>query len=86
MAPVVREAQPLVPEEPVLPAGARLVPVLVPVLAQLQVVVGLAGLPVLVPLVQAGLPVRAHLVVEPEVLVHLLSRQSFSAAMGRSSR
>ena len=73
------EAQPLVPapvpEEPVLPAGARLVLVLVPVLAQLQVVVGLAGL-----------PVRAHLVVEPEVLLHLRSRQSFSAAMARSSR
>ena len=45
---------------------------------------GLALL-VLVPLVLAGLPVLAHLVVELEVLVHLLSRQSFSAAMARSS-
>ena len=40
---------------------------------------------VLVPLVLAGLPVLAHLVVEPEVPVHLLSRQSFSAAMARST-
>ena len=40
---------------------------------------------VLVPLVLAGLPVLAHLVVEPEVPVHLLSRQSFSAARARSS-
>jgi hypothetical protein len=38
------------------------------------VVVALA-VPVL--LVLAGLPVLADLVVEPEVLLHLLSRQSF---------
>ena len=48
------------------------------------VVVGLA-LPVL--LVLAGLPVLAHLVVEPAGPVEqlLLSRQSFSAARARSS-
>ena len=46
---------------------------------------GLAQLLVLVPLVLAGLPVLAHLVVEPEGLVELLSRQSCSAAMARSS-
>ena len=45
------------------------------------VVVALA-VPVL--LVLAGLPVLADLVVAPEVLLHLLSRQSFSAAMARS--
>jgi hypothetical protein len=33
----------------------------------------------------AQLPVVAHVVVEPEVLVERLSRQSFSAAMARSS-
>jgi hypothetical protein len=33
----------------------------------------------------ARLPVLAHLVVEAEVLVELLSRQSFSAAMARST-
>jgi hypothetical protein len=44
-----------------------------PVLAW-RVVVGLARLPVL-----------AHLVVEAAVPVELLSRQSFSAAMARSS-
>ena len=43
----------------------------------------LARLPVLAPPVQA--PVLAHLVVEPEVPLHLLSRQSCSAAMARSS-
>jgi hypothetical protein len=77
VVPVVPEAQlpaePLVaaplPEEPELPALAPPVPV----------VVGLAQL------VLAGLPVLAHLVVEPEVPVDLLSRQSFSAAMARSS-
>ena len=35
--------------------------------------------------VEARLPVLAHLVVEAEVLVELLSRQSFSAAMARST-
>ena len=39
----------------------------------------------LVPPVLAGLPVLAHRVVEPEAPVHLLSRQSFSAARARSS-
>ena len=34
---------------------------------------------------RAGLPVLAHLVVEPEVPVQLLSRQSFLAAMARST-
>ena len=46
-----------------------------------------AHLLVRVPPVLAGLPVLAHRVVEPEVLLqHLLSRQSFSAARARSSR
>ena len=62
-----------------------------PVLALAQVVARrahrvqlplLARLPVLA---KAHLPVVAHLVVEPEVPLHLLSRQSFSAAMARSS-
>jgi hypothetical protein len=62
-----------------------------PALAPAQVVVRrahrvqlplLALLPVLA---KAHLPVVAHLVVEPEVLLHLLSRQSFSAAMARST-
>ena len=60
-----------------LPLLARL-PLLakahLPVPALRSVVVGLAQLPVV-----------AHLVVEPEAPVHLLSRQSFSAAMARSS-
>ena len=43
----------------------------------------LARLPVLAK--AHHLPVVAHLVVEPEVPLHLLSRQSFSAAMARSS-
>ena len=34
----------------------------------------------------AQLPDLAHVVVEAEVLVELLSRQSFSAAMARSTR
>jgi hypothetical protein len=42
----------------------------------------LARLPVLA---KAHLPVVAHLVVEPEVPLPLLSRQSFSAARARSS-
>jgi hypothetical protein len=67
-------------QEPELPALAPPALGLVPVLAQLRVVVGLARLPVLVPLV------LAHLVVEPAVQVEpLLSLQSFSAAMARSS-
>ena len=62
-----------------------------PVLALAQVVARrahrvqlplLARLPVLA---KAHLPVVAHLVVEPEVPLHLLSRQSFSAARARSS-
>ena len=53
-----------------------------PVPAVRPVVVALA---VLVLLVLAGLPVLADLVVEPEVLLHLPSRQSFSAARARSS-
>ena len=62
-----------------------------PVLALAQVVARrahrvqlplLARLPVLA---KAHLPVVAHLVVEPEVPLHLLSLQSFSAAMVRSS-
>ena len=73
-------AEPLVaaplPDEPELPALAPPVLAQVPVLAQWQVVVGLAQLPVVV---------VAHLVVEPEVLVELRSRQSFSAAMAKSS-
>jgi hypothetical protein len=45
-----------------------------------------AHLPVLVPPVLAGLPVLAHLVVEPAVAVELLlSPQSCSAAMARST-
>ena len=69
-------AEPLVraplPEEPELPALAP--PVQVPVLAQWQVVVRLARLPVL-----------AHLVVEAAVPVHPLSLRSFSAAMAGST-
>jgi hypothetical protein len=64
-----------------LPAPARLPapaepPVLaqVPVLAQWQVAVRLARL-----------PVAAHLVVDSALLLGLLSRQLFSAAMARSS-
>jgi hypothetical protein len=44
-----------------------------------------AQFPVLVPLVLARLPVVAHLVVDSALLLDLLSRQSFSAAMARSS-
>jgi hypothetical protein len=52
-----------------------------PVPAQLQVVVGLAQLPVL-----ARLQVVVRLVLEAAVPVEqLLSRQSFSAAMARST-
>ena len=54
-----------------------------PLLARL-LVLAKAPLPVLV-LVLAGLRVLAHLVVEGAVPPHLLSRQSFSAAMARSS-
>ena len=54
---------------PRLPAKAHL-----PVPALRSVVVGLAQVPVV-----------AHLVVEPVVAVERLSRQSFSAAMARSS-
>jgi hypothetical protein len=62
-----------------------------PVLALAQVVARrahrvqlplLARLPVLA---KAHLPVVAHLVVEPEVPLHLLNRQSFSAARARTS-
>jgi hypothetical protein len=62
-----------------------------PVLALAQVVARRAHrlrLPLLVRLLvlaKAHLPVVAHLVVEPEVPLHLLSRQSFSAARARSS-
>jgi hypothetical protein len=57
-----------------LPLRARL-----PVLAK-------AHLPVPAePLVLARVPVVEHLVVEPEVLRHRRSRQSFSAARARSS-
>jgi hypothetical protein len=59
-----------------------------PVLAQLRQEAALlvpAQPRIRVPLVLARLPVVVHLVVEPEVLLHLRSRQSFSAAMGRSS-
>jgi hypothetical protein len=42
-------------------------------------------LPALAPPVLAGLPVLAHLVVDSAVLLDLLNRQSFSAAMARSS-
>ena len=59
-----------------------------PLLARLPVLAK-AHLPVLVPLVLDGRPVLADLVVEPEgPLEHplnLLSRQSFSAAMARST-
>ena len=56
-----------------------------PLLARL-LVLAQAPLPVLVPVVLAGLPVLAHLVVEPEgPLQHLLSRRSFSAAMARNT-
>ena len=64
--------------------GRRAHRVQLPLLARLPVLAK-AHLPVLVPPVLAGLPVLADLVVEPEVLRHLLSRQSFSAARARSS-
>jgi hypothetical protein len=68
------------PQQPEFPAPSPPVLGLVPMPAQLLVVVGLARLPVAVPLV------LAHLAVEPAVAVEpLLSLQSFSAAMARSS-
>ena len=74
-------AAPVVPAQPLVPAPLSPeaeVPALVPlVLEELQVVVGLAQPPVLV-----------HLVVEaavPRDLLSRLSRQSFSAAMARST-
>jgi hypothetical protein len=76
---VVQEAQPLVPadphslREPAAPLLALLLVLVAPVLAGLLV---LARLVVVV----------AHLVVEPEALLHLRSRQSFSAATVRSTR
>jgi hypothetical protein len=42
-------------------------------------------LPALAPPALARLPVLAHLVVDSALLLDLLSRQSFSAAMARSS-
>jgi hypothetical protein len=42
-------------------------------------------LPAPAPPVLARLPVVAHLVVDSALLLDLLSRQSFSAAMARSS-
>ena len=42
-------------------------------------------LPAPAPQALARLPVLAHLVVDSELLLDLLSRQSFSAAMARSS-
>ena len=64
-----------------------------PLLALLLLLLAKAHLPVLVVvasavlvlLVLAGLPVLADLVVEREVLLHLRSRRSFSAARARSS-
>ena len=74
---VVPEAQLPVPAGPLVPAAPHsLRESVAPLLAQLLV---------LVPLVPARVPVVAHLVVEPEVLLHLRSRPSFSAAMARSS-
>ena len=61
--------------------GRRAHRVQLPLLARLPVLVK-AHLLVLVPPVLAGLPVLAD---APEVPVHLLSRQSFSAARARSS-
>ena len=81
VVPVVPEAQLPVPaplqEERELPARAR--PLKLPLLASWQVVVVRLALPVLVALV------AAQPAVAPVVLLHLLSRQSFSAAMARSS-
>ena len=74
-----------VPREPVAPVAAgRLVLAHLPVPAPLPQE---PELPALVPLVLAGLPVLAHLVVVPAAAVprHPLSRQSFSAARARSS-
>ena len=78
---------------PVLALARRAHRVQLPRLALLLLL--LAKAPLLVPvvvalavrvlLVLAGLLVLADLVVEPEVLRHLLSRQSFSAARARSS-
>jgi hypothetical protein len=81
-----------VPSVSALPVVAQVLPQQEPaVLADLLLaVVGLVpvapapiprepGLPALAP------PVVGHLVVEPEVPVHLRSRQSFSAAMARIS-
>ena len=74
-------AAPLVPaplpDEPELPVLAR--PVKLPVLAAWRVVVVPLALLVLAVLVVA------RLVVEPEVLLHLRSHRSFSAAMAKSS-
>jgi hypothetical protein len=88
LAVVDRAYLPVLAHRVQLPLLARL-PVLakahLPAPALRSVVVDLAHLLVLVPLVLARVPVVGHLVVEPEVLLHLRSRQSFSAAMARSS-
>ena len=60
-----------------------------PVPAQVQVVVGLAQLQVksrlVAKVVLARLPVLVRVVLAAAVAEHLLSRQSFSAAMARST-
>ena len=81
-----------VPEEPAVPGRERLVLVRRPVLADLLAVLVPARLAVPVqrpvpadPFLEER-PVLAHLVLEPAVPVELLlSRQSFSAAMARST-
>ena len=71
---------------PALRGRLRLLALLLLLLAKahLPVLVVVASA-VLVLLVLAGLPVLADLVVEREVLLHLRSRRSFSAARARSS-
>jgi hypothetical protein len=69
VAQVVPEARLPVPEEPLVPRPLPCKP----------------EFPALAPPLLAQLPVLAHLVVDSELLPDLLSRQSFSAAMARSS-
>jgi hypothetical protein len=69
VVPVAPEAQLSVPAEPLVPAPLPHEP----------------ELPALAPPVLARLPVLAHVVVDSALLLDLLSRQSFSAAMARSS-
>jgi hypothetical protein len=75
-----RRAHPVQPPQLAL---LRLLLVRVPLPVRVAVVLAVRAFLVLAVLV--GLPVLADLVVEPEVLLHLLSRQSFSATRARSS-